>query len=106
MEPSTTIQLRHQLEAIKEFERKNAPSKMSYYSYWVELLVGIIILGRLIVNPIKDSEPVVGISIMVGWLFFGLALFLICHALYLILRRNLDKRFRLLLEAVLSPPQP
>jgi hypothetical protein len=98
MEPSTAIDLRRQLEAIKEFERKNAPSKTSYFGYWGELLLGTLFLGRIIIMPIQHLEGFV----FIPWLFFALAVYLILQGSYLILRYNIDKRFRLLLEAVLS----
>ena len=98
MEPSTTIQLRKQLEAIKEFERKNAPSRLSYFGYWGELILGVVLLGRLIIIPIEQSQFIP----FIPWVFFAFSIFLTCHGLYLLVRYNLDKRFRLLLEAVLS----
>jgi len=39
MEPSITIELRRQLEAIRAFERKNAPSRLSQFGYWFEFLL-------------------------------------------------------------------
>ena len=98
MEPTTTIELRRQLEAIKEFERKNAPSKTSYVGYWGELLLGTLFLGRLIIMPIQQLE---GFA-FIPWLFFALAICLILQGSYLILRHSIDRRFRLLLETVLS----
>lgn len=96
MEPTTIIQLRHQLEAIKEFERNNAPSKLSFFGSWGEVLLGAMILGRLILAPLNDIVQ------WFGWFTYMTSIALIVHGLYMILRYSFDKRFRLILEAVLS----
>jgi hypothetical protein len=96
MNPDIIIQLRRQLEALKEFERNNASRKSSYLGYWGEFLVGIVLLGKIVAWPTPDF-PLLG---QVTYYLFGIAL--TSQGFYLILRFKFDKRIRLLLEAVLS----
>lgn len=96
MEPTTIIQLRVQLEAIKEFQRKNAPSKWSFFTSWGEVLFGAMILGRLILSPPSDTIQ------WFGWLLYLASLLLIFHGFYMLFRYSFDKRLQLILEAVLA----
>jgi hypothetical protein len=102
MEPSTVIQLRQQLEALKKFEHLNAPSKFSYFGYLGELFIGAIILGLLLIVKGMEKITISGIPHFAGWIFFIIALVLISHALYLIFRFHSDKRVRKILENILS----
>lgn len=96
MNPETIIQLRQQLEAIKEFERKNAPRRYSYAGYWGEFLLGILFLGRVVTTTTTDTNYL----IQVVYYVFSIALTF--QGLYLINRFKTDKRIKLLLEAMLS----
>jgi hypothetical protein len=96
MNPETIIQLRQQLEAIKEFERKNAPGRYGYVGYWGEFLMGILFLGESIIVPL----PVNHVLAQVVFYVFGVALTF--QGLYLIFRHKTDRRMKLLLEAMLS----
>jgi hypothetical protein len=96
MNPETIIQLRQQLEAIREFQRKNAPWRYSYVGYWGEFLMGILFLGRLIITMTPDTNYL----IQVVYYVFGIALTF--QGLYLIIRFKMDSRVKLLLEAMLS----
>jgi hypothetical protein len=96
MEPTTIIQLRVQLEAIKEFERKNAPHRWRVFGNWGEVLLGAMMLGRLILSPPSD------IIQWFGWFLYLTALLLIFHGFYMLFRFSFDKRLRLILEAVLA----
>jgi hypothetical protein len=96
MNPEIIIQLRRQLEAIKEFEQKNAPRRYGYVSYWGEFLVGAFFLGESIIAPFPVA-PVLG---QVTFYVFGVALTF--QGLYLIFRHKTDRRMKLLLEAMLS----
>jgi hypothetical protein len=96
MNPETIIQLRQQLEAIREFERKNAPSRFSYAGYWGEFLAGLLFLGKLIISPTPDA-PLIAL-----WVLYVFGVALAFQGLYLIIRFKMDKRIKLLLEAMLS----
>jgi len=97
MEPTTIIQLRVQLEAIKEFQRKNAPNKWSFFASWGEMLLGAMMLGRLILSP-----PPSDIIQWFGWFVYLTALLLMFHGFYMLFRYSFDKRLQLILEAVLA----
>lgn len=99
MNPETIIQLRQQLEALREFERKNAPSRFSHVSYWGEFLVGLLFLGKLIISP-NPNIPSIAF-----WVLYVFAIALALQGFYLIIRFKLDKRIKLLLEAMLSVGQ-
>jgi Zn-dependent protease len=96
MNPETIIQLRQQLEAIREFESKNASGRFSYAGYWGEFLLGILFLGQLIISRTPDTHFVT----QVVYYLFGIAFTF--QGLYLIVRFKTDKRVKLLLEAMLS----
>jgi len=96
MEPSTKTQLRRQLQVLEEFDRKNAPNRLSLWGYWIELLAGVGLLGQLVVVQMPNRPN------WLGWTFLTLALVLIVHALYLLFRYSLDKRVQLILRALLS----
>ena len=100
MEPNTIIQLRQKLESIKEFQKKNAPSRLSYFGYLGEIFIGGIILGELIINSGIASVTMLGIPHFVSWLLLAISLVLILHGLYLIFRFHSDKKIRKILEAV------
>ena len=102
MEPSTLAQLRLQLEALKKFERLNAPSIFSYFGYLGELFLGAIILGLLLITKGMADITIAGIPHFVEWVLFIISLVLISHALYLIFRYHSDKRVRRILEQILS----
>ena len=102
MEPSTIIQLRLQLEALKKFQHLNAPSKFSYFGYMGELFVGAIILGLLLISKGMANITIAGIPHFGEWIFFIISLVLISHALYLMFRYHSDKRVRKILETILS----
>lgn len=96
MKPENMIQLRRQLEAMKEFERKNFPTPLSETMYWSELFFGIVALGVALVGPGVNVNPVaqaVGYLIGIGALAQGL---------YVVNRRRTDKRIMIILEAMLS----
>ena len=101
MEPSIINQLRLQLEALKKFERLNAPSRLSYFGYLGELFLGILILGQLFIVKGMEKITIAGIPHFVEWALFIIGLVLISHALYLIFRYHSDKRVRKILEQVL-----
>ena len=96
MNPETIIQLRQQLQAMKEFERKNASSRFSYIGYWGEFLVGIFALGMLIISRAPGTQSVAQA------VYYLLGIALMFQGLYLIIRFKMDKRIKLLLEAILS----
>jgi hypothetical protein len=96
MNPETIVQLRQQIEAIKEFERKNAPWRYSYAGYWGEFLMGILFLGRLIIS----MTP--GANYLGQAVYYVFGITLTFQGLYLIIRFQTDKRMKLLLEAMLS----
>ena len=96
MNPETIIQLRQQLEAIREFESKNASSRFSYAGYWVEFFLGVFFLGLVNISRSPDPQFVA----QVVYYLFGIAFTF--QGLYLIIRFNTDKRMKLLLEAMLS----
>jgi hypothetical protein len=100
MNPETIIQLRQQLEALREFERKNAPSRLSLVGYWGEFLAGLLFLGEFIISPTP------GAPLIVLWLFYVFGVALAFQGFYLIIRFKLDKRIKLLLEAMLSVGEP
>jgi len=102
MEPSTIIQLRLQLEALKKFERLNAPSIFSYLGYLGELFLGVIILGLLLITKGIADITIAGLPHILEWILFIISLALISHALYLIFRYHSDKRVRKILEKILS----
>ena len=102
MESSTVDQLRLQLEALKKFERLNAPSIFSYLGYLGELFLGAIILGLLVIAKGVAEITIAGIPHAASWILFMLSAVLISHALYLIFRYHSDKRVRRILEKVLS----
>ena len=102
MEPSSIIKLRQQLEALKKFEHLNAPSKFSYFGYLGEIFLGTIILGQLLLTKGMEKIKIAGISHLVEWILFTIALVLIFHGLYLIFRYHSDKRLRKILEGILS----
>ena len=102
MEPSSIIKLRQQLEALKKFERLNAPSKISYFGYLGEIFLGTIILGQLLLSKGMEKLKIAGIPHLVEWILFTIALVLIFHGLYLIFRYHSDKRLRKTLEGILS----
>ena len=92
MEPSTIIQLRAQLEALKKFEQLNAPNRFSYFGYLGELFLGAIILGQLLIVKGLENITIAGIPHFVEWVSFIISLVLISHSLYLIFRYHSDKR--------------
>jgi hypothetical protein len=94
--PETVIQLRQQLEAIKEFEQKNAPRKFSYAGYWGEFLAGLFFLGESILLPIFDAQRLPHVVMYVCGASMAF------QGFYLIVRYKIDKRMKLLLEAMLS----
>ena len=102
MEPSTIIQFRLQLEALKKFERLNAPSIFSYLGYLGELFLGAIILGLLLITKGIADITIAGLPHILEWILFIISLALISHALYLIFRYHSDKRVRKILEKILS----
>jgi hypothetical protein len=102
MEPSTTILLRQKLESLKEFQRLNAPSRLSYFGYLGELFLGAMILGQLVISKGITTFTVFGIPHFIDWAFFIISLILISHSLYLIYRYHSDKKIRKLLETILS----
>jgi hypothetical protein len=102
MDPSKEVQLRAQLEALKKFERLNAPSRFSYFGYLGELFLGVIILGQLVLGKGTEKFTVFGIPHAVDWILFVIALVLMFHGLYLIFRFHSDKRLRRVLEELLS----
>ena len=99
MKPETRIALVRQLEAIKVFEQRNHPSRMSYFGWWGEVVLGAWLMGWNVVNPARQ----------VPWaalVFFFLGLGLLVQGALLIFRHHLDRRYRLLLEAILSIQDP
>jgi hypothetical protein len=102
MEPSTVDHVRLQLEALKKFERLNAPSTFSYFGYLGELFLGAIILGLLVITKGMANITIAGIPHFAEWVLFIISLVLIAHALYLIFRYHSDKRVRNILEKILS----
>jgi hypothetical protein len=102
MESSTLDQIRLQLEALKKFERLNAPSKFSYFGYLGELFLGAIILGLLLITKGMANITIAGIPHFAEWILFIISLVLISHSLYLIFRYHSDKRVRKILEKILS----
>ena len=102
MEPSIIIQLRLQLEALKKFERLNAPSRFSYFGYLGELFLGAILLGQLLIVKGMEKITIAGIPHFAEWTLFIIGLVLVAHALYLIFRYHSDKRLRKVLEHILS----
>jgi hypothetical protein len=102
MDSSTLDQLRLQLEALKKFERLNAPSIFSYLGYLGELFLGAIILGLLVITKGMADITIAGIPHFAEWILLIISLVLISHALYLIFRYHSDKRVRKILEKILS----
>ncbi len=102
MEPSILVQLRLRLEALKKFERLNAPSKFSYFGYLGELFLGAIVLGQLLIGKGMEKITITGIPHFAEWTLFIISLVLISHAFYLIFRYHSDKRVRKILETILS----
>jgi hypothetical protein len=100
MNPETIIQLRQQLEALREFERKNAPSRLSLVGYWGEFLAGLVALGQAIILPIPNAY------VIASYALYVIGTVLAFHGFYLIIRFKMDKRFKLLLEAMLSVGEP
>jgi Zn-dependent protease len=96
MNPETIIQLRQQLEAIREFESKNASGRFSYAGYWGEFLLGILFLGHMMISPAPDSHILARVVYYLAGVAFTF------QGLYLIIRFKMDKRVKLLLEAMLS----
>jgi hypothetical protein len=96
MNSETIIQLRQQLEAIREFERKNASSRFSYAGYWAECISGLVLLGVTIFFRPPDAQI---IALMI---YYVVAVAFTFQGLYLIIRFKMDKRMKLLLEAMLS----
>jgi hypothetical protein len=96
MNPDTVIQLRKQLEAIREFERKNTSGKYSYAGFWAEFLVGIAFLGELIAFNTYETQTVARVA------YFVVGAAMTFQGLYLIIRFKMDKRIKLLLEAMLT----
>jgi hypothetical protein len=70
--------------------------RYSYAGYWGEFLVGILFLGRLIISMTPDTN----LLLQAVYYVFGVALTF--QGLYLIIRFKMDKRIKLLLEAMLS----
>lgn len=100
MNPEYIIQLRRQLEAIKEFETKNASSKYQYLAFWGEILGGIVFLGLAVIGPSYQASLAAQlINYFVGILF-------LCQGSYLVVRVKTDRRIKLILEAILTPPEP
>jgi hypothetical protein len=102
MEPSTVIRIRQKIESIKEFQRLNAPSRLSYFGYLGEFFLGCLILGQMIISDSSGSLTIFGIPDFVKWVLFIVAVVLISHGLYLIFRFHSDKRIRKILESILS----
>jgi hypothetical protein len=96
MNPDTVIQLRKQLEAIREFERNNTSGKYSYGGFWAEFLAGIVLLGVLVVFNAYEGQVAARATCFVA----GTAMMF--QGLYLIIRFKMDKRIKLLLEAMLA----
>jgi hypothetical protein len=102
MEPSTIVQLRVQLEALKKFEHLNAPNRFSYFGYLGELFIGVIILGQLLITKGLENITIFGIPHFAEWALFIISVVLISHSLYLIFRYHSDKRLRKVLEKILA----
>jgi Zn-dependent protease len=96
MNPETIIQLRQQLEAIREFQRKNASWRFSYVGYWGQFFMGILFLGRLIISQTPDANVVA----QVVYYLFGIGFTF--QGFYLIIKFKMDKRVKLIIEAMLS----
>ncbi|HXG38309.1 MAG TPA: hypothetical protein VNL36_06025 [Bacteroidota bacterium] len=95
MQPSTTLQLRKQLESFKQFREKNVPNRLSYGGYLAEFIVGLYLLARVAL-----ADGAVPSWAQVTLLGLGIALML--HAFYLLIRYHYDRRMIWLLEMVLS----
>jgi hypothetical protein len=93
------MQLVRQLEAVKNFEQVNNPSRFSYAGWWGEALLGAWLMGWNVARPSPPEFPWWG-----GLSIFIIGLALLIQGLLLIFRHHLDKRYRLLLEAILSIP--
>lgn len=106
MESSAIIHIRQKIESIKEFQRLNAPSRLSYFGYLGEFFLGCIIMGQLVISDSTGSLTMFGIPHFVKWVLFIVAVVLISHGLYLIFRFHSDKRIRKILESILAETGP
>jgi hypothetical protein len=96
MEPSVVIQLRKELESLKQFRAKNAPNRLSYIGYICEFIAGGCLIG-LSITSFKVTT-----LIWAQWLTLILGIILLSHSLYLIFRFHYDKRWINILESLLS----
>jgi hypothetical protein len=96
MEPSVIIQLRKELESLKQFRAKNAPNRLSYIGYICEFIAGGCLLGLSI------TSFNVSTLIWAQWLSLILGIIVLSHSLYLIFRFHSDKRLINILELLLS----
>jgi hypothetical protein len=98
MEPTTIIQTRKELQALKQFRDKNVGSQFSFIGFVAELLAGGGLLVGSVFTPKENSV------MWSYWVFFVLGLLLFSHSLFLIFRYYYDKRFINLLEQILAAP--
>ena len=99
MEPSAIIEIRKQLEALKQFQEKNAPKRLAYAGYVAEFIVGVYLLARVaFMNADVPSWAQIAL--------FALGLFATCHTVYLLTRYHYDRRMITLLEKLLSESKP
>lgn len=95
MKPETTLLLVKELEKIKRNR-----SKFSYVGAWSELFVAIIWLARLYSLPF-EKEP----TQVFSWFYaimFVIPLVMLLHSFFIIVQHLTNKKFSLLLEALLE----
>jgi hypothetical protein len=98
MKATTRIQLVRQLEAVKEFERVNNPSRYAQIWWWGEAIAGAFIIAGTVLREFALAPWWASV------LMFFVGLTLLVQGVSLVFRHHLDTRYRLLLEAILSIP--
>jgi CHASE3 domain sensor protein len=98
MDPSVRVELHRELQRIKAYERGPRSTPLQYATAWIALIGGIIILCAAVL--LTEMLVVARVTLLL------LSLASIFQSLYIIIRFNMSKHLRPIIEALLALDPP
>jgi hypothetical protein len=98
MDPSIRIELHRELQRIKAYQRSPRSTPLQYATSWIALIGGVIILCAAVL--LTDMAAIARIFLLL------LSLGSIFQSLYFIIRFNVTKHLRPIIEALLALEVP
>ncbi len=93
------MEIRKQLESLKQLQEKNALNRLAYGSSVAEFILGLYLLVRAV---FMNAD----VPFLAQLALFAMGLVLICHAIVLVMRSHYDRRTIKMLEMFLSRSEP